>query len=42
MTDKAYMRIIARNKIIEYYTRHPDAETALEDWYQKVKKAEWT
>ena len=42
LTDKADMRIIARNKIIEYYTRHPDAETALEDWYQKVKKAEWT
>ena len=36
------MRIIARNKIIEYYMRHPDAETAFEDWYQKVKKAEWT
>lgn len=36
------MRIIARNKIIEYYTAHPDSEVALEDWYQKVKKAEWT
>lgn len=36
------MRIIARSKIIEYYTEHPDAETALEDWCQKVKKAEWT
>ena len=36
------MRIIARSKIIEYYTEHPDAETALEEWYQKVKKAEWT
>lgn len=36
------MRVIARNKIIEYYTKHPDAETALEDWYHKVKRAEWT
>lgn len=36
------MRIIARSKIIEYYTNHPDAKTALEEWYQKVKKAEWT
>ena len=33
------MRIIARSKIIEYYTGHPDAETALEDWFQKVKKS---
>ena len=36
------MRIIAKSKIVEYYTKKPDAETALEDWYQKVKKAEWT
>lgn len=35
------MRIISRNKIIEYYSAHPDAETALEDWYQKVRKANW-
>ena len=36
------MRIIARTKIIEYYIKHPDTETALEDWFQKVRKAEWT
>ena len=36
------MRIIARSKIIEYYTKHTTAETALEEWYQKTKKAEWT
>lgn len=37
----AHMRVIARNKIIEYYNTHPDAKIALEEWYQKVKKAEW-
>ena len=36
------MKIIARSKLIEYYTEQPYAETALEDWFQKVKKAEWT
>ena len=36
------MRIIAKSKIVDYYTNNPDAETALEDWYQKTKKAEWT
>lgn len=36
------MRIIARSKIIEYYTEHASAEVALEEWYQKTKKAEWT
>ena len=35
------MRIIARSRIIEYYTLHPDARTALEEWFQKVRKAEW-
>jgi mRNA interferase HigB len=35
------MRVIAKSKIIDYYTENPDAETALEDWYQKAKQAEW-
>lgn len=35
------MRIIARSRIIEYYTQHPDTRTALEEWFQKVRKAEW-
>lgn len=35
------MRIIARSKIIEYYTKHPDAKTALEDWCKKTANAEW-
>ena len=36
------MRIIERSKIIEYYTKHQDAKTALEEWFTKVKRAEWT
>jgi len=39
--NKRGMRIIAKSKIIDYYTEHPDAETALEEWYQKTKKSEW-
>lgn len=35
------MLIIARSRIIEYYTQHPDTRTALEEWFQKVRKAEW-
>jgi len=35
------MRIIARSKIVEYYTEHPESQAALEDWYQKTKNAEW-
>ena len=37
-----YIRIIARSKIIDYYTDNPDAEVALEEWYHKTKRAEWT
>lgn len=36
------MRIIDRSKIIDYYTDNPDAEVALEEWYHKTKRAEWT
>lgn len=36
------MRIIARSKIVEYYTEQPDAKTALEEWFVKTKRAEWT
>ncbi len=35
------MRIIARSTLIEYYTRNPQAKTALEEWYEKTSKAEW-
>ena len=35
------MRIISRTKLTEYYSAHPDAESALEDWFHKVRKAEW-
>lgn len=35
------MRIISRNKLIEYYTINADAKTALEEWYIKTQKAEW-
>ncbi|MBE6339773.1 MAG: type II toxin-antitoxin system HigB family toxin [Bacteroidales bacterium] len=36
------MRIIARSRIIEYYTAHAEAKTALEDWFSKTKNATWT
>lgn len=36
------MRIIARKKIVEYYTENPNARVALEDWFHKTKESEWT
>ena len=36
------MRIISKSTLVEYYTRVPQSKTALEDWFEKTKKAEWT
>ena len=36
------MRIISRNKLIEYYTKNADSKSALEEWFIKTKKAEWS
>ena len=36
------MRVIARSTLVNFYTEHPGAKTALEDWYVKTKEAEWT
>jgi mRNA interferase HigB len=35
------MRIFIYKTLVEYYTQHPDAKTALEDWYHKTKDAKW-
>ena len=35
------MRIIARKTLVAFYTKHADAETALEEWYHKTESAEW-
>jgi mRNA interferase HigB len=35
------MRVIARNRLVEYYTRHPSAKLPLEHWYAMTKAAAW-
>ena len=35
------MRIFVYKTLVEYYTQHPDAKSALEDWYNKTKEAQW-
>ena len=36
------MRIIAKRTLVEYYTKNPQAKSALEEWFEKTKKSEWT
>lgn len=35
------MRIIAKSTIVEYYTKNPQAKSALLEWYEKTEEAEW-
>lgn len=35
------MRVITKRKLIEYYTKHPEAKAALEDWYEFATKSNW-
>ena len=35
------MRIIAKSTLVAYYTKNPLSKSALEDWFEKTKEAEW-
>ena len=35
------MRIVTYKAIQEFTAKHADSETALKEWYHKVKKQEW-
>lgn len=35
------MRVIAKKALVQYFTQHPDAETALSEWYHKTENAHW-
>jgi mRNA interferase HigB len=36
------MRIIAKSTLVAYYTKEPKAQTALEEWYEKTRRANWS
>jgi mRNA interferase HigB len=36
------MRVIARNTLVTFWRKHPDAKVALERWYKLVRAAHWT
>jgi mRNA interferase HigB len=35
------MRVIARNRLVDFWTKHPGAKVALERWYKLVRAAHW-
>ena len=36
------MHVISRSTLVSYYTKNPQAKVALEDWFTKTSKANWT
>jgi len=36
------MRVIKRSTLVNYYHQHSEAKVALEEWYQKTLKSQWT
>ena len=36
------MRVIARNVLVRFWTRHPETRVSLERWYALTKAAQWT
>ncbi len=36
------MRVVSKNKLVEYYNKHANSKTALEEWHNKVSKSEWS
>lgn len=37
-----HIRIIAKSTLTAYYEKNPQAKIALEDWYKKTSRAQWT
>ena len=35
------MRIVAKKALVQFYTIHKDAQTAIEDWNEKTERANW-
>lgn len=35
------MRVIAKRRLVDYWTLHPDTEHALKAWYDEVTHASW-
>ena len=36
------MRIFVYKTLVDYYTKHPESKTALEEWFRNTKKAGWS
>ena len=35
------MRIFVYKTLVDYYIKHPESKTALEEWFRNTKKSKW-
>ena len=35
------MRIVSKKTLVNFYSIYSDSKTAIEEWYEKTKNAEW-
>jgi mRNA interferase HigB len=35
------MHVITRTRLVEFWTKHPDAKTSLQTWYRLTNQAKW-
>jgi mRNA interferase HigB len=35
------MRVLGRDKLVNFYNKHANAKTALESWFHEAEKANW-
>jgi mRNA interferase HigB len=38
---RCLMRVIARNTLVDFWSKHPEAEVGLARWYKLVRAAHW-
>ncbi|MDE6207957.1 MAG: type II toxin-antitoxin system HigB family toxin [Muribaculaceae bacterium] len=36
------MNIVAKKTLVDYYLKNPQSKEALEDWYTKTRRSQWT
>src|SRR6266849_1884003 len=36
------MRVIARNTLVDFWNKHPEAKIALERWHRLIRAAHWS
>ena len=36
------MNVVSHKRLVDFYSKYPDAELPLQTWYKTVKNAKWT